>query len=184
MTFCCPPSFCDFSFWTWWLWSNRRWSWLVHAGPITGDQQGMHQWPCSDKVRGHRMKQDETGGSRVSVGFRICVVSKFFQKVTVDKTSTVSHSPWRVAGKLDTHPRAFPFLPHAPTLKISPRLERYIARCRADTELYGRSFMDECEIEDWLEFSLQAPTTGMEAFKKLFDKMEFYGWHCFLKCYV
>jgi len=44
--------------------------------------------------------------------------------------------------------------------------------------------MDECEIEDWLEFSLQAPTTGMEAFKKLFDKMEFYGWHCFLKCYV
>ena len=40
----------------------------------------MHQWPCSDKVRGHRMKQDETGGSRVSVGFRICVVSKFFSK--------------------------------------------------------------------------------------------------------
>jgi len=39
---------------------------------------------------------------------------------------------------------------------------RYIARCRADTELYGRSFMDECEIEDWLEFSLQVEIPLMD----------------------
>ena len=35
---------------------------------------------------------------------------------------------------------------------------RYVARCRADTELYGKTFTDESEIEDWLEFSLhEAP---------------------------
>ena len=34
------------------------------------------------------------------------------------------------------------------------RLLRYVARCRADTELYGKSFADMNEIEDWLEFSL------------------------------
>ena len=32
-------------------------------------------------------------------------------------------------------------------------LLRYVARCRADSELYGRNFMDESDIEDWLEFS-------------------------------
>ena len=152
-----------------------------------------HYWrPARDasvamQWQGEGAPDDETGwnrGIQSECGIQDLHSFKVFSKVTVDKTSTVSHSPWRVAGKLDTHPRAFPFLPHAPTLKFPPRLERYIARCRADTELYGRSFMDECEIEDWLEFSLQAPTTGTEAFKKLFDKMEFYGWHCFLKCYV
>ena len=34
------------------------------------------------------------------------------------------------------------------------RVLRYVARCRADTELYGKSFADMNEIEDWLEFSL------------------------------
>ena len=34
------------------------------------------------------------------------------------------------------------------------RVLRYVARCRADTELYGKSFADMNEIEDWLEFYL------------------------------
>lgn len=36
----------------------------------------------------------------------------------------------------------------------SAAVARYVARCRADTELYGKTFTDESEIEDWLEFSL------------------------------
>lgn len=36
----------------------------------------------------------------------------------------------------------------------SAAVARYVARCRADTELYGKSFADESKIEDWLEFSL------------------------------
>eukprot|EP00443_Scrippsiella_acuminata_P029731 CAMPEP_0115189894 /NCGR_PEP_ID=MMETSP0270-20121206/11748_1 /TAXON_ID=71861 /ORGANISM="Scrippsiella trochoidea, Strain CCMP3099" /LENGTH=395 /DNA_ID=CAMNT_0002603095 /DNA_START=22 /DNA_END=1206 /DNA_ORIENTATION=- len=31
-------------------------------------------------------------------------------------------------------------------------IARYVARCRADTSLYGKSFDDECQIDTWLEF--------------------------------
>jgi len=31
-------------------------------------------------------------------------------------------------------------------------IARYVARCRADTSLYGKCFDDECQIDTWLEF--------------------------------
>jgi elongation factor 1-gamma len=35
----------------------------------------------------------------------------------------------------------------------SNAVARYVSRCRADTDLYGRSFDDEGQIDTWLEFS-------------------------------
>merc|ERR1719408_972763 len=39
----------------------------------------------------------------------------------------------------------------------SNAIARYVARCRADTSLYGNSFDDEGQIDTWMEFSTYEP---------------------------
>lgn len=36
----------------------------------------------------------------------------------------------------------------------SNAVARYVARCRADTSLYGDSLVDEMEIDEWLDFGI------------------------------